>query len=374
MALIAHSTDVETGSPRIALDVSPLRGTPAGVGLYVALLARGLVDAGARPALIGLRQDAAFPGGTPALDSIPLSMESSQVWTQVSADRAARETDADLVHYTNAMAPAWRRVPYLVTVHDISVMRMPRTHPVKRWPVVLANLVAIAGARTIIVPSRFTARELGRLGVDQGRVVVIPHAPTLPAADDTNADATLAEYGLERQRYLLFVGTLEPRKNVERLVEAFERVADERPGLKLVLAGASRWHFTRIGRRIERSPVRKRIVLTGYATTEHLSTLVANCAAVVYPSLYEGFGMPVLDAMALGAPVVTSGRTATLEAAGGAASLVNPEDVGDIARGIRAVLESPDEYRARSLARTVGRTWIDVAREHLDAYRTAMSR
>jgi len=365
---------VDTGSPRIALDVSPLRGTPAGVGQYVALLARGLVDAGARPALIGLRQDAAFPGGTPALDSIPFSMKWNQVWTLLSADRAARQADAELVHYTNATAPAWRRVPYIVTVHDLSVMRMPRTHPVKRWPVVLANFIAIAGARTIIVPSLFTKRELGRLGVDQERVVVIPHAPTLPAADEANAAATLAEYGLERHGYLLFVGTLEPRKNVERLVAAFELVADERPGLKLVLAGASLWHFTRIGRRIENSPVRQRIVLTGYATTENLSTLVTNCAAVVYPSLYEGFGMPVLDAMALGAPVVTSNRTATLEVAGSAAALVNPEEGGDIARGIRAVLESPDEYRARSLRRAAGRTWIDVAREHLDAYRAAMSR
>jgi glycosyltransferase involved in cell wall biosynthesis len=365
---------VQNRAARIALDVSPLRGTPAGVGLYVALLARGLVEAGATPALIGVRRDAAFPDGMPALEAVPLRAGSNQVWTQVSADRDARRTGAELVHYTNAMAPVFRRIPYVVTVHDLSVLRMPRTHPVQRWPVVLANLVAIAGARTIVVPSRFTARELERLGVDLKRVVVIPHAPTLPPADDSRAELILAQYGLERHGYLLFVGTLEPRKNVERLVEAFELVADDYAHLKLVLAGASRWHFGPIGRRIEASRVRERIVLTGYAPTDSLATLVANCAATVYVSLYEGFGMPVLDSMALGSPVVTSNRTATLEAAGGAAELVDPVNVADIARGIRRVLESPDEYRARSLARAGGRTWADVAREHLDAYRFAMSR
>jgi glycosyltransferase involved in cell wall biosynthesis len=365
---------VQNTAVRIALDVSPLRGTPAGVGLYVALLARGLVEAGATPALIGMRRDAAFPEGMPSIEAVPIRTGSNQIWTQVSADRDARRTGADLVHYTNAMAPVFRRIPYVVTVHDLSVLRMPRTHPVKRWPVVLANITAIARARAIVVPSRFTANELARLGVDLKRVIVIPHAPTLPAADDSRAEATLGQYGLQRHGYLLFVGTLEPRKNVARLVEAFELVADEYPHLKLVLAGASRWHFAPIGRRIEASRVRERIVLTGYAPTDRLATLVANCAATVYVSLYEGFGMPVLDSMALGSPVVTSNRTAMLEAAGGAAELVDPDDVAAIARGIRRVLESPAEYRARSLARAAGRTWTDVAREHLDAYDAAWNR
>ena len=301
-------------------------------------------------------------------------MLSNQLWTQRRADRAARQAGAALVHYTNAMAPLIGRIPYVVTVHDLSVMRMPRTHPVKRWPVVLANLVAIRGARVIIVPSQFTARELGRIGVDQRRIVVIPHAPTLPAAAAADTEASLRSLGVERGAYLLFIGTLEPRKNVARLVEAFELLADEHPHLKLVLAGARGWHYGPIGRRLEASAVRDRIVLPGYVPAATLATLVSNCAAFVYPSLYEGFGMPVLDAMALGAPVVTANRTATLEAAAGAAALVDPADVSDIARGIRESLGSRDGYRARSLARASGRTWTDVAREHVDTYRFAMKR
>jgi len=365
---------VQNTAERIALDVSPLRAAPAGVGLYVALLAQGLFDAGARPSLVGLRQNAAFPTGTPPLEAVPLTGNSNQLWTQLWADRDARQVGADLVHYTNAMAPVVRRLPYLVTIHDLSVMRMPRTHPVLRWPVVLANLIAIKGARLIVVPSRFTARELGRIGVDSERIVVIPHAPTLAASDSANADRTLNEYGLERNGYLISVGTLEPRKNVARLVEAFELMATDRPQLKLVLAGAPGWHFGGIRQRIEASSLRERIVLTGYAPAETVATLIANSAASVYVSLYEGFGMPVLDSMALGAPVVTSNRTAMVEASGGAGVLVNPLDVSDIARGIRSVLESSDEYRARSLARAAGRTWTDVAREHLDAYDVAWNR
>jgi glycosyltransferase involved in cell wall biosynthesis len=212
------------------------------------------------------------------------------------------------------------------------------------------------------------------LGVDERRVIVIPHAPVLPSVEMPPTSTALTGLDLHAGSYLLFVGTLEPRKNIERLVAAFELVAAERPGLKLVLAGAPGWHYSRIERRIEESALRDRIVLTGYATPEDLSSLVAESAAVTYVSLYEGFGMPVLDAMALGAPVVTSDRTATVEAAGGAAALVDPFDVADIARGISRVLASPAEFRARSLARAGERTWLDVAREHVDAYRFALGR
>jgi alpha-1,3-rhamnosyl/mannosyltransferase len=371
---------VEQQIPRIALDVAPILANPAGVGLYAALLARGLVNAEADVRLIGLRDEAGFPGGTPSAPALAFTGPTYHVWIQAGADRDARSLGSNLVHYTNAAGPVVSRLPYVVTVHDLSVLRMPETHPVRRWPVVLFNVAAIARARLIIVPSAFTARELGRLGVDRRRVAVVPHAPTLGASDAggasgaESADETLATWGLDRGGYLLYVGTLEPRKNVARLVEAFERIAPDRPGLKLVLAGAPGWHYGPIGRRIAASTQRERIVLTGYAEPETLAPLIANSAAVAYVSLYEGFGMPVLDSMALGTPVVTSNRTATVEAAGGAATLVDPYDVADIARGLAAVLDSPDEFRARALARAGTRDWTDVAREHLDAYRFALSR
>ena len=362
-------------SPRISLDVASVHAEPAGVGLYAALLAEQLAALEAPLSLIGLREEARFPNGVPHVERRLLAGRGHHVWIQTAADRDAQSLGAALVHYTNAAAPLVARLPYVVTVHDLSVLRMPLTHPFKRWPIVLINLVAIARARAVIVPSRFTARELGRIGVDDRRIVVIPHAPTLPIeAPHASSDGLLESFGLEPGGYILYFGTLEPRKNIVRLVNAFERVAPDHPALKLVLCGGLGWRFGGIVREIASSPYRDRIVQTGYTGADALVSLVSRSAAVAYVSLYEEFGMPVLDAMALGAPVVTSNRTAMPEAAGGAAVLVDPSDVVDIARGLRAALARRDELRARSLTRAAGRTWADVAEDHLAAYRFALTR
>jgi len=135
------------------------------------------------------------------------------------------------------------------------------------------------------------------------------------------------------------VGTIEPRKNLVRLVEAFELLAGRHPTPRLVLVGAPGWHYRPILSRIERSPARERIVIAAYQTPDALAVLTRASAACAYVSVYEGFGMPVLDAMALGAAVVTSNRTAMPATAGGAAVLVDPDDIGDIARGMGRALE-----------------------------------
>jgi len=239
---------------RVAIDVAPVRAQPAGVGLYVALLTRDLRRAAPLSlALIGVRPGARALGPIDAgIPTKPFRTPSYHAWLQFAAERDARALGARLIHFTNAAAPLVCRVPYVLTVHDLSVMRMPSRHPVARWGIVPVNLAAIARARTIIVPSQFSARELGRLGVDARRIVVIPHAPTLPAP---GADRdVLAQLGLEAGRYVLYFGTLEPRKNIIRLVAAFERVAQERPELRLVLAGSPAWHYGPIAARIAASP------------------------------------------------------------------------------------------------------------------------
>ena len=358
--------------PMLALDLGPLRGQPAGVGLYVARLAGGLAQLmPERMALIGVRPDAAtLDIPAVAVASQPFRTPTYHAWIQLAADRDARSTSAQLVHYTNAAAPLLSRLPYVVTVHDLSVARLPRSHPWTRWSILPLNMVAIARARAIIVPSRWTARELRHIGVDGRRIVVIPHAPTMAPAVGSAA-ALLARIGLRADQYVVYVGTLEPRKNIERLVEAFERVARQRPELMLVLAGAPGWHYAAIARRIARSAVRERIILTGYLAADDIAALVAASTVMAYVSLYEGFGMPVLDALALGAAVVTSDRTAMPEAAGSAAVLVDPTDTGAIARGLDEAITRRTELRQWVRDRPPRRTWTDVAREHLDVYRRA---
>ena len=275
-----------------------------------------------------------------------------------------------LIHFTNAAAPLIGRIPYVLTVHDLSLARMPLTHPMARWGIVPINLAAVARARTVIVPSRWTARELQRIGVDQRRMAVIGHAPALAAA--VAPSPILEQLNVSPGAYLLYFGTLEPRKNIARLVGAFERVSVANPQLRLVLAGAPGWHYSGIERRIASSPARDRIVVTGYLDDQDLAALIVDSAAVAYVSLYEGFGMPVLDAMALGAPVVTSRATAMPEAAGGAALLVDPRDEASIARGLEAAIAHRAELRALGLARAGARSWTAVAHEHVDVYRHAL--
>src|SRR4051812_20828907 len=192
---------VSSNTERVAIDVAPVRAEPAGVGLYVALLTRELVTTNALPlALIGVRPDArglatpnalprALIGGRPdarALagfgDALPRKTFSARTYhagMQLAAERDARSLGARLVHFTNAAAPLSSDIPYVLTVHDLSVARMPMTHPVARWGIVPVNLVAMARAATVIVPSDWTGRELGRIGVSPRRIVVVPHAPAL---------------------------------------------------------------------------------------------------------------------------------------------------------------------------------------------------
>ncbi|HEY5520668.1 MAG TPA: glycosyltransferase [Candidatus Limnocylindrales bacterium] len=160
---------------KLVLDVAPVRAEPAGVGLYVALLARELERHSPFPlGLIGVRDEArALVSLDARLPRRPFSKRTYHAWMQLAAERDARALGARLIHFTNAAAPLICRLPYVVTVHDLSVMRKPTTHPVARWGIIPVNLAAVARARTVIVPSQWTARELARIGVDQRRVVVI---------------------------------------------------------------------------------------------------------------------------------------------------------------------------------------------------------
>jgi glycosyltransferase involved in cell wall biosynthesis len=168
------------------------------------------------------------------------------------------------------------------------------------------------------------------------------------------------------------VGTLEPRKNLVRLIGAFERVADQRPDLRLVLVGAPGWRYKPILERASQSRHGDRIEISGYLSPGALAILTRESGAVAYVSVYEGFGMPVLDAMGVGAAVVASKRTAVPEAAGGAAVMVDPYDEADIARGLEQALERRSELVEAGRRRAAKRTWVDVAAEHIEVYRWAM--
>ncbi len=263
-------------------------------------------------------------------------------------------------------------MPFVVTIHDLSVIRLPGSHPISRLAIVPFVVRAARTARLVFVPSRATADEVRRLlHVPVERIVVVPHAARASTSTDADPEA-LSALGVEPDGYVLSLGTIEPRKNHVRLLAAFERVAASHRDLRLVIVGAPGWRGGAFERALARSPVRDRVVLAGRQTDGAVAALLSSCAVMAYPSLHEGFGLPVLEAMAAGAPVVTSARSSLPEVAGGAAVLVDPTDVDSIADGILDAMDRRDELIAAGRARASTRTWLDVGRETLAAYETAI--
>jgi alpha-1,3-rhamnosyl/mannosyltransferase len=298
----------------------------------------------------------------------------------MTAPRDARRAHADVAHFSDGMVPFVRTTPTVVSVHDLSVVRSWRTHPIRRWTRIPLAIVAPRMADLVIVPSRATADEVMRLtGTPAAKIEVVPYAPqrtpTLP--DDAQAEATLGRHGLVPYGYILALGTIEPRKNHVRLVEAFERLVASHtvPGdLLLVIAGRPAWRSRRILERIARSPAASRIRRLGYVPLDDLPALLGRAAVVAYPSLYEGFGLPVVEAMAHRAPTVTSDRSSMAEVAGDAAFLVDPYDVNDLARGLETALRAGEADRAgvgdRAAARAARFSWQKAARAVVELYST----
>jgi glycosyltransferase involved in cell wall biosynthesis len=279
----------------------------------------------------------------------------------------------DVLLAPNFVPPPTRTSRVVITVHDLAFQRFPGTAPLvtRRWLTRLAG--AVARAAEIIVPSAATEADLLDLyGVEAERVTVIHHGidhDTFRPAGAMEVERVRRRYGIEGP-YLLFVGGLEPRKNLPALLRAYATLPDGiRPSL--VLAGASvPWNPEgRVGLNdaLLRLPpdVRGAVALTGYVADPDRAALYTGAAAFVFPSLYEGFGFPVLEAMACGTPVVTSSVSSLPEVAGSDAVLVDPTDVESIAHGLHQALEDGDlvrRLRAAGPVRASRFTWDQAAR------------
>jgi glycosyltransferase involved in cell wall biosynthesis len=322
---------------RVALDVSPLRLTRAGSARYVE---------GLRSSLRGRVElrELAWGGGGRATAAVR-----DAVWYPLGLARAAR--GADILHCPTFRAPLRSCVPLVATVLDLAVLRHPELF--NRWNRTYSRLTVprvVRGARRLIAISEFTKLELVELlGVEPGRVAVIgvPPRPGLaPEGPAAEGD------------YVLAIGTLEPRKNLERAADAADRA-----GAELRVVGALGWGGV--------SP--DRIRWLGEVGDDELTRQLRGARALVYPSLYEGFGIPILEAMSVGTPVVTSRGGATEEVAGGAAVLVDPLDAMSIASGLEEADRRRDELRALGLARARAFTWDEVARRTVEVYEESLA-
>ncbi|MEQ1909408.1 MAG: glycosyltransferase family 1 protein [Vicinamibacterales bacterium] len=303
------------------------------------------------------------------------------LWLQTQAPRLVRRIHADIVHFTNGMLPAASSVPTVVTIHDMSLTLFPRFHPTRR---VLLNrpFVNLAARRAdaIITVSETAKRDIVRLyGIDGARVHVVYEAaaPSFRVIHDPCELRRVRErYGLT-DRFLLYVGTIEPRKNLPTLIEAFarRRVAGDLPH-QLVCVGPYGWLSQDIETLIDTLHVRDAITFTGYVPFEDLPAIYNLAELFVFPSVYEGFGLPVVEAMACGTPVLTGHVAALSEVAGGAAEEVASLDVESLGDAIVALTRdrARREERARlGLERAHTFSWSRAASETLKVYRAAVA-
>jgi glycosyltransferase involved in cell wall biosynthesis len=306
---------------KVGVDTSPLVQTRAGTARHVRGLLGALRD---RP---GLDIELLAFGGAGRASSVMRDA----LWYPVALGRRARTLD--VLHCTTFRGPTGAGVPTVLTVHDLAILRAPEAFP--RWH----RLYGRAGLRrvlraadAIVSVSEFSRAETTELaGVPAERIRVIPHGvDPLFTPDGPRAGGD----------YVLAVGTLEPRKNLARAVEAAREA-----GVDLRVVGARGWGGVDVDGWVGEIP------------DAELAALYRGARCVLYPSLYEGFGLPVLEAMACGTPVVTSVATAMEEVAGGAAILVDPLDVAAIAQGIHEAAERRDELVAAGLARAGELTW-----------------
>jgi len=370
------------------LDAIPLTEARAGVGHYTFELARALARAAPADEF-----ELAYPSTFPPiglLETLPPNLKAARVrvgalsrhWWSVGLPRYVRRRGVRLFHGTNYDVPLWGSAATVLTVHDLSLLLHPETHERRRVRRARRRLPLMArSADAVLTPTESVRREVcERLGVAPSKVFAVPEA-----AREFFGPMSFAETEEARRKvgageeFLLAVGTIEPRKNLTALVAAFEEVVRARPArqLRLVIAGGRGWMSEPLFEAVERSSARERILLTGYLADEDLRLLYSSCRAFVYPSLYEGFGLPPLEAMSCGAPVVAGRTPAVAEVTGGAALLVNPKDPSEIARALLELLD--DEHARRKLSdaglrRAADFSWERTARTTLEVYGEALKK
>ncbi|HEV2914304.1 MAG TPA: glycosyltransferase family 1 protein [Pyrinomonadaceae bacterium] len=378
---------------RIGLDGFPLASPRTGIGHYTFELARALAQCSPedefelispipfpRTILEELEREDA-PVNLRAVDTKAARLLRRRWWA-IGLPLYLRRARLDLFHGTNYDVPLWSRRRNVVTIHDLSILLHPDKHEAhlarrarRRLPLMVRS------ASMIISPTRSIKREIcAHLGVSQERVAIIPDAPRslfrpLPLAETVE---TRRRLGVEDD-FILTVGTIEPRKNLTTLVRAFKEITRRMPTRcpQLVIAGREGWLVDELYALIKKADLSERLLLTGYVSDDELCALYSACRVCVYPSLYEGFGLPPLEAMACGAPVVTSNIDAIVETVGEAARLVPPTDVRMLADVIIELLEDEAERRRLSYAgleRAAAFKWEECARQTLLVYKQVVGR
>ncbi len=330
-----------------ALDVTSLIGPKTGVGALTDHLVEGLAarsDVAVRAFAVTWRGRGALGHDLPSgvvLATRPMAARPLRTaWMR--GDRPAIEGwtgPVDVVHGPNFVVPPARSAARVVTVHDLTAWRYPQLvdSSSAAYPDLVAR--AVAGGAWVHAPSRFVAGELADiLGLDPARVVAVANGAPDLGPDEPGRDAAAGRLRAGAERYVLAVGTVEPRKDLPGLVAAFDQVAAEDAEVRLVLAGPDGWGADALGEAVERAHHRDRIVRLGWVDDDTRAALLRGATVVAYPSVYEGFGLVPLEAMAAGVPVVSTRAGAIPEVVGDAAELVEVGDTDALAAALARLL------------------------------------
>ena len=383
-------TPANTYKMRIGLDGLPLTSPKSGVGHYTYELARAL--AAAEPATsfeLTYPSTYASISLTAADDprSCPANLKVERVpvgplgrhWWSIGLPRYLRREKLQLFHGTNYDVPLRRHCATVLTVHDLSLLLHPETHPRRSVNRARRRLPLMARtADAIIVPTESVRSEVcEHLKISRDQVFAIPEAARASfwPSDVAEAAGVRKRLGV-RENFVLAVGTIEPRKNLLLLINAFEELTRVQPDsdLQLVIAGGHGWLSGPLFEALKMSTVRDRILLTDYLHDDDLRGLYTSCRVFVYPSIYEGFGLPPLEAMACGAPVVASRIPTLTETLGGAAHFFDPRSREQLVEAIIQVTTNDDlrePLLSAGLRQAEKFSWERTARLTLEVYEVA---
>lgn len=298
------------------------------------------------------------------------------LWEQLVQPLALARLRPDLLHSLAFASPLLNPAPAVVTVYDLSFRRFPEMFPaLQRLYLSFFTALSCRRARRVIAISESTKADVCRLfdvsgeRVDVAYPGVDPRFRPLPPAD---VAAFRTRAGLP-EKFILYLGTLEPRKNLGALIDAFARLRSLVPHLHLILAGAKGWFYESLFRQVERLGLRGRVHFPGYIPADELPLWYNACAVFVYPSSFEGFGMPVVEALACARPVITSNVSSLPEAGGEAAMFTAPGDVDALTAALERALTAGDEPARRGPAHAARFTWSATARCTVECYRKALT-
>lgn len=368
---------------RIGIDVHMIGEQETGNETYVVNLLRALLarEDGEQYVPLTPRPSALeAPLGRSARDrAVRVGFGPSFLRVPLGIPLAARRHSLDLLHMTYIVPPVCP-VPTVVTVHDISFEVYPETFS-RRDRLLLSWGVPFSArraARVIAVSDHTKCDLVRRYGIPEEKIRVTHEAPAplfQPVEDRVRLEAVRHRYGVSGP-YVLSVGTLQPRKNLSTLLEAFRVAKGEgRIPHRLVIVGKQGWQGATVLREVKARGLEGEVVFTGYVPAEDLPSFYSGADLFVYPALYEGFGLPPLEAMACGTPVVASNTASLPEVLGDAAWLIDPRDIGGLASAIRRVLGDPALARRLSnlgLAHAKQFSWDRTARQTVEVYREAL--